>query len=121
MFKNSDKVQITTATCLKLIVSYWPDAILRKHYQHITSLIENGIRAPRSEVRSFMRESQEIIRRKFSNLPEEWVGFFVSSFLEFPLKNLRIILRPAKSFLQVLQLLSSLFNLLFEIQQLPAV
>ena len=80
MFKNSDKVQITTATCLKLIVSYWPDAILRKHYQHITSLIENGVRAPRSEVRASMRESQEIIRRKCSNLPEEWV---ISSFLHF--------------------------------------
>ena len=78
--KNTDKVQITTATCLKLIVSYWPDAILRKHYQHITSLIENGVRAPRSEVRASMRESQEIIRRKFSNLPEEWV---ISSFFHF--------------------------------------
>ena len=66
---SSDKVQITAATCFKLIVSLWPESVIKKHHNQLINLINIGIKAPRSEVRSLMRDSQEILTQK---LGAEW-------------------------------------------------
>lgn len=68
---HSDKVQITAASCVKLIVTYWPETIIRKHYQQLMNLMESGIKAPRSEVRMLMRDSQDIMNQKYSDIRNE--------------------------------------------------